>query len=218
LLAIEKKPIWDETTHTFVAKETLPISISADNRIFDSLVPIPQMLTEAFQEAFKKMQRKEQVTDLKQEDYQKRISAMADDLLGIKESADSRMTLRESYTKARIMKGVNRVFGEDLEHYGAQLTPDTHFKNRADHLLLGNLGFDADTAQNNAQLAKIIDKMLAEDLELGYYVLHYLQTSWVDYIDTEALFNTIYKKIANSRLGQLEKLLAKGLLQGKVFS
>ena len=102
---------------------------------------------------------------------------------------------------------MRRVFGDDLQVYGEPLTMHSDYKNIADNLLLDYLGFNADEAARDANFTKIVDKMLSENLELGYRVLAGLQNVWVDYIDIETVFNSAYKKIAGSRLGRLAPLI-----------
>ena len=46
----------------------------------------------------------------------------------------------------------------------------------------------------------MVDKMLAENLELGYRVLAGLQNAWPDFVAIDDVFNEVSKKMANSRL------------------
>lgn len=55
LLTIERKPVWNSASEAFEAKDLLPVSVSADHRIFDGNLPIPKLLGNAFQNAFQRM-------------------------------------------------------------------------------------------------------------------------------------------------------------------
>jgi hypothetical protein len=109
--------------------------------------------------------------------------------------------------KKALLNQVQRIFGDDFRLDDKKVTEYANFKNIADHLLLDYLGFDAEEASKNANFTKNIDKILAEDLELGYHILFNLQTVWVDYIDIEAAYNAAYKKIARSRINLLAQTL-----------
>ena len=122
LLTVERKPVWNNTTQTFEAHDLLPVSISADHRIFDGNLPIPKLVDSSFQQMFQQMLRGEG----KSVDLKKAISP-------------------------------------------------THFAN-------------------------MVDKMLAENLELGYRVLAGLQNAWPDFVAIDDVFNEVSKKMANSRL------------------
>ncbi len=214
LLAVERKPVWNNATQSFVAKDLLPVSISADNRIFDGMLPIPDLLNKAFQTAFQEM--KERIEDplmdketTESNRYRKRIDQIADEMLAKRDSAKGGLIIAHLINKNKnaAFKEVRRVFGDDLQVYGEPLTMHSDYKNIADNLLLDYLGFNADEAARDANFTKIVDKMLSENLELGYRVLAGLQNVWVDYIDIETVFNSAYKKIAGSRLGRLAPLI-----------
>lgn len=55
LLEIERKPVWNKQTQAFEPQDILPVSISADHRIFDGNVPVPKMLTDCLARMFTKM-------------------------------------------------------------------------------------------------------------------------------------------------------------------
>ncbi|MGC1182087.1 2-oxo acid dehydrogenase subunit E2 [Legionella sp.] len=55
MMQIERKQVWNKKRQTFEIQDHLPISISADHRIFDGNTPVPQMLNDAFQRMFQKM-------------------------------------------------------------------------------------------------------------------------------------------------------------------
>jgi hypothetical protein len=125
LLTVERKPVWSNTTQSFEAKDMLPVSISADHRIFDGNLPIPKLLDGSFQIAFQKM----------------------------------------------------------LQDIGKPVA--------------------AEKPNQQANFAKIVDKMLAENLELGYRVLATLQNVWPNFVDIDDIVNEVSKKMANTRLAGL---------------
>lgn len=55
LLEVERKPIWNKDTQAFEPQDILPVSISADHRIFDGNLPVPKMTAAYFQTMFNKM-------------------------------------------------------------------------------------------------------------------------------------------------------------------
>lgn len=55
LMEVVKKPVWDDATQAFIPRDMLPVSISADHRIFDGNLPIPKMIIKNFQRMFAKM-------------------------------------------------------------------------------------------------------------------------------------------------------------------
>lgn len=57
LLEVEKKPVWNKVTQTFEPQDLLPVSISADHRIFDGNIPIPKITQALFQRSFEYMRR-----------------------------------------------------------------------------------------------------------------------------------------------------------------
>ena len=55
LLEIERKPVWNHDTHAFEPQDIMPVSVSADHRIFDGNIPVPKIMASYFQTAFIKM-------------------------------------------------------------------------------------------------------------------------------------------------------------------
>lgn len=55
LLTVERKPVWSNTSNAFEPRDILPVSVSADHRVFDGNVPVPKLLSQAFQDVFKNM-------------------------------------------------------------------------------------------------------------------------------------------------------------------
>lgn len=61
LLEVERKMVWNKLTREFEAQDILPVSISADHRIFDGNIPVPKILANCFDRVFDKMlQEREQ--------------------------------------------------------------------------------------------------------------------------------------------------------------
>ncbi len=57
LLTVERKPVWNKKTGNFEPRDILPVSVSADHRVFDGNVPIPKLLSSSFQRMFKQMEQ-----------------------------------------------------------------------------------------------------------------------------------------------------------------
>ncbi|CEK11792.1 2-oxo acid dehydrogenase subunit E2 [Legionella hackeliae] len=55
ILEIERRPVWNKKTHNFEPQDMLPVSISADHRIFDGGSPVPRLVQKYFDEMFAKM-------------------------------------------------------------------------------------------------------------------------------------------------------------------
>ena len=55
LLEIERKPVWNKKTQAFEPEDILPVSVSADHRIFDGNIPVPKVVAQYFEKAFAKM-------------------------------------------------------------------------------------------------------------------------------------------------------------------
>lgn len=49
LLEIERKPVWNKQTDAFEPQDMLPVSISADHRVFDGNVPVPKLIASCFE-------------------------------------------------------------------------------------------------------------------------------------------------------------------------
>jgi hypothetical protein len=215
LLAIDRKSVWNNATQTFEIKDLLPVSISADSRIFNGLLPIPNLLNEAFQTALQKMGQ--QVTDpvasetTELSNYQKKIKQLADDLL-VKLESPVRKKIIKHLVQNALFKEEKGLSGEE-ECLLSNLTEYADFKNIANNLLLDYLRFNSEEAEKNANFEKIVERVLAENLELGYRWLISLQHAWFDYADLEAVYATIFKKAANSRLNKLANLIPNILRQ-----
>ncbi|MDF1677180.1 MAG: hypothetical protein P1U32_00590 [Legionellaceae bacterium] len=55
LLGVQRKPVWNEASGSFEPQDSLPVSVSADHRVFNGDVPVPEYLTEAFHRVFDAM-------------------------------------------------------------------------------------------------------------------------------------------------------------------
>ncbi|WED43313.1 2-oxo acid dehydrogenase subunit E2 [Legionella cardiaca] len=55
ILEIERKPVWNKEKQIFEPQDMLPVSISADHRIFDGNSPVPRLIQKYFDEMFTKM-------------------------------------------------------------------------------------------------------------------------------------------------------------------
>lgn len=55
LLTIEKRQVWNQTNKTFETVDHLPVSISADHRVFDGNVPLPHLMNSLFKIMFERM-------------------------------------------------------------------------------------------------------------------------------------------------------------------
>lgn len=58
LLTMERKQVWNRLTNEFEIQDIVPVSLSGDHRIFDGDIPVPKLLTKAFQQVFQKMLEK----------------------------------------------------------------------------------------------------------------------------------------------------------------
>lgn len=219
LLAIERKSVWNNATRSFEIKDLLPVSISADSRIFNGLLPIPDLLNKAFQTALQKMEQQSDDPTAREtielSNYQKKIEQLADDLL-VKFESPVRKKIIKHLVQNALFKEKKELSSEVEEFYRLKLTEDSDFINIADNLLFDYLRFNSEEAEKNANFAKIVDKVLAENLELGYRWLVNLQNAWVDYVDVEAFLATIFKKTAHSRLSKLAHLIPNILRRSKV--
>ena len=123
LMTVEKKLVWNRDSNTFEPKDIVPVTISADHRIFDGNIPVPKILHRTFQEVFQTM--------------------MQNPIKPIKP---------EKWTP-------NLIFG------------------------------------------KLIDKLLATNLTLGYQILAALQTLWPDFMNIEDIFSVATtKNLVRTRL------------------
>lgn len=55
LFEVDRKLMWDRSTQSFEAQDILPVSLSADHRIFDGNIPIAKFVSQSFNEMFLKM-------------------------------------------------------------------------------------------------------------------------------------------------------------------
>ena len=55
LLAVERKQVWNQATGAFEIQDILPVSISADHRIFDANTPVPQHTCQFYEVMFDRM-------------------------------------------------------------------------------------------------------------------------------------------------------------------
>ncbi len=213
LLAMERKSVWHHATQSFVVKDFLPVSISADCRVFDGFIPMPELLNQAFQGALAKMEQSGQHPTAEStpelNDYQKKIEQLADELLA-KSDSPVRRKIIEAMVKSAIHKKKQELSEED-QVYLAKLGEYDDFKHMADNLLLDYLKFNSAEAEKKANFTKLIERMLAENLELGYRWLAGLQHAWFDYVDIEAAYATIYKKAAFQKLSRLADAIPKVL-------
>lgn len=55
LLEVDRKPVWNKETQAFEPQDILPVSISADHRIFDGNIPVPKMVQGYFNQMFARL-------------------------------------------------------------------------------------------------------------------------------------------------------------------
>ncbi|HBI21298.1 MAG TPA: hypothetical protein DDY37_01700 [Legionella sp.] len=55
LLEVQRKQVWNKATQSFELQDILPVSISADHRIFDGNMPGPKLVRSLFQQKFQQM-------------------------------------------------------------------------------------------------------------------------------------------------------------------
>ena len=55
LLGVERRQIWSKASNTFEICDQLPVSVSADHRVFDGNIPLPRMMDLLFQNTFERM-------------------------------------------------------------------------------------------------------------------------------------------------------------------
>lgn len=58
LFEVQRKPVWNTQSQSFEPQDILPVSVSADHRIFDGNLPIPKIITKTFHDMFAKMDLK----------------------------------------------------------------------------------------------------------------------------------------------------------------
>lgn len=85
LLAVDRKPVWNNATRSFEPKDVLPVSLSADGRIFDGTLPVPKILNDSFQLMFEKMNERMKSplkdSDIAENNYQEKADKIAETLL-----------------------------------------------------------------------------------------------------------------------------------------
>ena len=62
LLEVERKQVWNKKTHSLELQDILPVSISADHRIFDGNLPIPKIVNRLFHQMLEKLIENETTT------------------------------------------------------------------------------------------------------------------------------------------------------------
>ncbi len=219
LLAIERKSVWNNATQSFEIKDLLPVSISADSRIFDVLLPIPDLLNEAFQTALQKMEQEDDEPSIREtaelSNYQKKIEQLADDLL-VNFETPVRNKIIKHFVKNILLKEKKPLSDEIDEFHRLKLSKDSDFINIANNLLSDYLILNKEDVEKNANFEKIVNKMLAENLDIGYRFLAGLQHACFDYKDPGSLLANMFKKTANLRLGKLANLIPNILNRPKV--
>ena len=55
LLEVGHKPVWNKAKQALEMQDILPVSVSADHRIFDGNIPVPKIISKLFQQVFEKM-------------------------------------------------------------------------------------------------------------------------------------------------------------------
>lgn len=56
MLQVERRQVWNNERQEFEIQDHLPLSISADHRVFDGNTPVPKMINQTFQRMFHTMQ------------------------------------------------------------------------------------------------------------------------------------------------------------------
>jgi len=77
LLEVDRKMVWDKALKQFTEQDILPISISADHRIFDGNLPIPHVTGQCFSQVFATMTNStNSIEDLKKLDEKQLIKTV----------------------------------------------------------------------------------------------------------------------------------------------
>ncbi len=192
LLSVDRKPVWSSDTQSFEAKDLLPVSISADHRVFEGQLPYAKLMRSAFQTVFQQMI---DGSSQEPEHYITKIDGLSPEDVDV---IAEKMARSENNKKI-----VERILAKDIEFDGQKVTKYSDFKEIADKTLLEYLDFNAEKAKQRVDFTKIVDKMLAENLEMGHRVLAVLQNVWFDFVDVEEVYNTISKKMASSKLAAM---------------
>ncbi len=208
LLAVTRTQTWNNDSKSFEIKDFLPISFSIDIRIFDGLVPIPQLVNEAFQLMLKKMDKEKkeflETGNLSESNYNRLTDKISDILLTENKLFNRRKIFSYLMSNAALIRKLKRLYADEIKNEGLDISDYI-----AKHLMKDYSKFEMDEWIENQHLMKLVDKLLHENRELGYRVLCLMQTATFDYIDLEATFNNLYQKVANGRLHKLAKLLPK---------
>ena len=204
LLMVERKPVWNQVTQSFEARDLLPVSISADHRVFDGNLPIPKMMSKSFNLVFEQMLQdiagsEAAETESSRPNYKK----IADKML----ANDFDVVAEKMRHSANTKKIVRKMMAEDVEYKGEKITKDSDFKGMADEALREYLDFNAEKALNDLDIAKIVDKLLSENMEMGYRLLATLQNVWLDFVDLEEVYSAVSKKMAQSKLNEWARVL-----------
>ncbi|MBA4260260.1 MAG: hypothetical protein C0446_13935 [Chitinophaga sp.] len=206
LLAVQRTNVWNNDSKSFEIKDFLPISFSADIRVFDGLLPIPDLMNQAFQTMLQKMNKEKkdflETSKLSNNDYNRLTDKLANLLLNQKKQYNRRKIISYLMSSIPLIKEIKRLYATEIKESNLNIADYI-----ANHLITDYSKFDAEKLIKNQEIMKLIDKLLNENRELGYRMLCLLQTGAFDYIDTEATFNNLYQKVANSRLHKLVKLL-----------
>ncbi len=208
LLAVERKQVWDVATKSFVIKDFLPISFSADTRVFDGLLPIPQLINEAFQLMLDKMNHQNDEDTEEQELFGSEYHELADKftsaLLNPKNLYGRRKLLSYLISKKSFLKKIKSLYQQEIKESGLDVKAYI-----SEHLMKDCGQIDLQETLENDKITRLIDKLLHENKELGHRILYMMQTGYIDYVDVEKSINELYQKIANTRLHKLVKILPK---------
>jgi hypothetical protein len=215
LLTVERKPVWNDESQSFVPIDMLPVSISADHRIFDGNLPIPKMLSHSFQHVFQNMLKNNIEQEIEPENYKKIAEAILSDTCdfiidkanqpsnkkALAQLIENDFELRgEKITQLSTLKKIieNIRSGQlEFKYKGKQITKETDLHLLAEQMLHDYLNFNADEAKKNTEFTATVDQIVAENLEVGYLTLAGLQSYWCDFIDQKEVFRVIYEKTAN---------------------
>ncbi len=215
LLTVERKPMWCKETQSFVPVDTLPVSISADHRIFDGNLPIPKMLNSSFQQMFQNMLKANSEQEMERANYKilaeqildEKFDVIADKVVqksnkkAVEKLMDNDFELRgekiAQLSKVREMVEKIRSGELEFEYKGEKITKETDLHHLAEEMLHDYLNFDAEQAKQDANFTAMVDKILAENLDIGYLALASLQSYWCDFIDIQEVFSAVAKKTAD---------------------
>lgn len=66
LLSVERRLVWNKGTRQFEEKDILPVSVSADHRIYDGNSPFPIIMNQCFTDVFKRMLNDNKKSDIQE--------------------------------------------------------------------------------------------------------------------------------------------------------